>query len=165
MQKTTERQEEASEAVELKEAMEPAADMDAGSDSSTREEVKSEEEEHRFERDHVVKPVVVEPFEGGIYGSIYLSWRSTNIGSILGDAGARVGLEGERRVTRDSWIYARPEAGFDELDQLFSPGGGAGEGSQGDCVFASLYNVGIEIPVWDCGMYSSLSMNAGASST
>lgn len=149
MQKTSERQEEAREAVELKEAMEPATEVDAGSDMS-REEVKSEEEEPRFEREDVAAPDIEKPFNGNIYGSIRLRYRSTDVGSILGDAGSRAGLEGDWRIAQDSWVYARVEAGFnvlDEIDSLLSPGGGGGEGSQGDSVFARLYNVGIETPV------------------
>ena len=150
MQKTSERQEEARDAVELKDTGEPETETGDASDSPVREEVKSEEEEPRFEREAVAKPAIEETFEGNIYGSIRLRYRSTDAGSILGDAGSRVGLEGEWRVAQDSWVYARLEAGFnvlDELDQLLSPGGGAGEGQQGESLFPRLYNVGIETPV------------------
>ena len=36
---------------------------------------------------------------------------------------------------------------LDELDQLLNPGGGAGEGKQGDSLFPRLYTVGMETPV------------------
>lgn len=149
-QRTTERQEEAREAADQEEHKIQAREMDAGSDVS-RKEVKSEEEEPRFEREkEVPKPEVKEPFKGNIYGSIRLRYRSTDAGSILGDAGSRVGLEGDLRVAQDSWVYARLEAGFnvlDELDQLLSPGGSSGESQAGETLFPRLYSIGIETPV------------------
>jgi predicted porin len=116
-----------------------------------RGEVESEGEEPRIEREEVVEKTVVEqPYSGRIYGSLRLRYRSTAEGSILGDAGSRIGLEGEYRTAEESWLYARVEAGFnvlDELDTLLSPGGGAGEGQQGDSFFPRLYTVGIDTPV------------------
>ena len=116
-----------------------------------REEVKSEEEEPRFEREIKDEQLYVkEPFDGDIYGSLRLRYRSTDSGSIFGDAGSRAGFEGEYRTGEDSWAYVRVEAGFnilDELDTLLNPGGSAGESQQGDTLFPRLYLVGIETPV------------------
>jgi|GEM_PF-820646 len=116
-----------------------------------REEVESEAEEPRIDREEIVEKTVVEqPYSGRIYGSLRLRYRSTGEGSIFGDAGSRIGLEGEYRIAQESWLYARVEAGFnilDELDTLLSPGGGAGEGQQGDSFFPRLYTVGIDTPV------------------
>jgi predicted porin len=115
-----------------------------------RDEVKSEEEEPRFEREEEGRVIARERFIGEVYGSIRLRYRSTDAGSILGDSGSRVGLEGEWRTSHDSWVYARVEAGFnvlDELDQILSPGGGAGEGKAGDSVFPRIYTVGVETAV------------------
>ena len=148
--KTTERQQQAEKtaepAAETQQATEAEADID-----QAREEVKSEEEEPRIDREVITeKPAVAEPYEGRIYGSIRLRYRSTEDGSLLGDAGSRLGLEGEYRTSDESWVYARVEAGFnllDELDTLLSPGGGAGEGQQGDSFFPRLYTVGIDTPV------------------
>jgi len=148
-QKTTERQEESREAVEQEKIEAQSKEVDASS-SLTSEEVKSEEEEPRFDREEVAKPVIEEPLSGKIYGSIRLRYRETDAGSIIGDAGSRVGLEGDWRVAQDSWVYGRLEAGFnvlDELDQFFSPGGSSGESEQGESLFPRLYNVGVETPV------------------
>jgi len=149
-QRTTERQEEARETAEQEGGREQAAEADASSEMS-REIVESEEEEPRFEREEEVpKPGVKEPFKGNIYGSIRLRYRSTDVGSIIGDAGSRVGLEGDLRVAQDSWVYARLEAGFnvlDEIDQLLSPGGSSGESQAGETLFPRLYSIGIETPV------------------
>jgi predicted porin len=116
-----------------------------------REEIRSEEEEPRFEREmEPVQPYIEASYKGDVYGSLRLRYRSTDAGSILGDAGSRVGFEGEFRAASDSWAYARVEAGFnvlDELDTLLSPGGSAGESQQGDSLFPRLYLVGIETPV------------------
>jgi predicted porin len=137
--------------TEHQEDVEKAVEQEQDTDSNTaRQEVESEEEEPRFEREEAVRPVVEKKFGGDVYGSLRLRYRSTDIGSILGDAGSRVGLEGEYRAGQDSWAYVRVEAGFnvlDELDTLLSPGGSAGENEQGDSLFPRLYLVGIETPV------------------
>jgi len=149
-QKRSEHEEQVEEHIELQQQTEPVAEKDVVLDKA-REEVKSEEQEPSFEREQEVKkPVVEEPLKGDVYGSIRLHYRTTDAGSIIGDAGSRIGAEGEWRATEDTWVYARVEAGFnllDEIDQLLSPGGGAGEGSQGDSIFARLYSVGIATPV------------------
>ena len=149
-QRTTELQEEIREAAEQKEIKEQAAEADAGSEMS-RQEVKSEEEEPRFEHEEeVAGPVVEKRFDGNIYGSIRLRYRSTEDDWLLGDSGSRVGLEGGWQAIKDSWVYARLEAGFnllDELDQLLSPGGSSGESQTGESLFPRLYTVGIETPV------------------
>jgi predicted porin len=104
-----------------------------------------------LKRDEEPDEVAVdEPFKWEYYGSIRLRYRSTDAGSILGDAGSRAGLEAEWHTAPEAWVYGRLEAGFnvlDELDQLLSPGGSAGEGQQGDSVFPRLYTVGVETPV------------------
>lgn len=150
VQKTSERQEETEELIELEQKTGPASEQDPGLEKA-REEVRSEGQEPDFERkEEVAKPVIKEPFKGNIYGSVRLHYRSTDSGSIFGDAGSRVGAEGEWHTRPDAWLYARVEAGFnvlDELDTLLSPGGSAGEGEQGDSVFPRLYTVGIETPV------------------
>lgn len=116
-----------------------------------RGEVQSEAEEPGIDREDVVEKTAAEqPYSGRIYGSLRLRYRSTDEGGIFGDAGSRIGLEGEYRTAEESWLYARVEAGFnvlDELDTLLSPGGGAGEGQQGDSFFPRLYTVGIDTPV------------------
>lgn len=149
-QKTTEHQRE------LKEATTPASTVEtvtapAADSSKARDEVKSEAEEPAMKREKpVTKPDEEKKFTGEIYGSIRLRYRETSAGGILGDAGSRVGAEGEWRATRDSWGYARVELGFnllDELDQLFSPSGSSGESQQGQSLFPRLYTVGIETPV------------------
>ncbi len=149
-QKTSERQEEAEELVEQEQKTEHVAEEDKELEKA-REKVKSEEQEPRFEReDEVTKPVVKEPFKGDIYGSIRLHYRTTDAGSIFGDAGSRIGAEAEWNARPDAWVYARAEAGFnllDEIDQFLSPGGSSGEGERGDSVFARLYSVGVETPV------------------
>ena len=115
-----------------------------------REEVSSEAEEPKIQREEVVEKTVAErPYSGKVYGSIRLRYRSTDAGTVLGDAGSRVGLEGKYRTDEQSWVYARAEAGFnvlDELDTLLSPGGGGGESQQGDSLFPRLYTVGIDTP-------------------
>lgn len=148
-QRTSEHQEEIREAAEQKELKDQATEVDASSDMS-REEVKSEEEEPRFEREEVAKPDIEEPFKGNIYGSIRLRYRTSDAGSLLGDAGSRAGLEGGWQVAQDSWVYARLEVGFnllDELDQILSPSGSSGESQTGESLFPRLYTVGIETPV------------------
>jgi len=130
--------------------VEPVSEADAEMEQA-REEVLSEAEEPRIEREQVVdKTVAEQPYAGKIYGSLRLRYRSTDVGGIFGDAGSRVGLEGEYRIDQSSWVYARVEAGFnllDELDTLLSPGGGGGESQQGDSLFPRLYTVGIDTPV------------------
>ena len=128
----------------------PVSDADKEIEQA-REEVKSEEEEPRIEREEIVEKTVSEqPYSGKVYGSVRLRYRSTDAGGIFGDAGSRLGLEGEYRIAQDSWVYARVEAGFnllDELDTLLSPGGSGGESEQGDSLFPRLYTVGIDTPV------------------
>jgi len=144
--KISRHQEEIEKAVEAGQVEETDADAD-----KVRHEVKSEEEEPRFEREQEAgRTMPGDRFSGEVYGSIRLRYRSTDAGSILGDSGSRIGLEGEWRTGLDSWAYTRVEAGFnvlDEIDQLLSPGGGAGEGKAGDSVFPRLYTVGVETPV------------------
>ncbi|UCB55570.1 MAG: porin [Thiotrichales bacterium] len=148
--KTTERQQQAEGVVQPAAETEQAPVEEASIDQA-REEVKSEEEEPQIDRKEVTeKPAVVQPYAGRVYGSIRLRYRSTAQGSIFGDAGSRLGLEGEYRTSEDSWAYARVEAGFnllDELDTLLDPGGAAGEGQQGDSFFPRLYTVGIDTPL------------------
>ena len=148
-QKTTERQEKIEEAIEQEQKIEQAPAVGKEQEKA-REEVKSEEEEPRFEREEeIAQPVAKDPFDGDVYGSIRLRYRTSDNGSILGDSGSRIGLEGEYLTGQESWAYARVEVGFnvlDELDQLLTPGGGAGEGKQGDSLFPRLYSVGIETP-------------------
>jgi len=149
-QNRSEREEQVDGFIEQQQQTEPVPEKDMVLEKA-RKEVKSEEQEPSFDREQVVKkPVVKEPLKGDIYGSIRLHYRSIDAGSIFGDAGSRIGAEGEWRTTPDTWVYARVEAGFnllDELDTLLTPGGGAGEGDQGESVFARLYTVGIETPV------------------
>lgn len=148
-QRTTRHQEEIREAVEQEEVKEQASKIDTGSEEA-RDEVKSEAEEPALKREEAELTYIKDRFTGRIYGSIRLRYRSTGEGSILGDAGSRAGLEGGWQVAKDSWAYARLEAGFnvlDELDTLLSPGGGSGESQQGESIFPRLYTVGIETPV------------------
>lgn len=148
-QKRSEHEVQLEELVEQQQT-EPVPEKDEKLDKA-REEVKSEAQEPSFEREEKpTKPVVKEPLKGDIYGSIRLRYRTTDSGSILGDAGSRIGAEGDWQAAQDTWVYGRVEAGFnllDEIDQLLSPGGGAGEGNQGESVFARLYSVGIETSV------------------
>ena len=149
-QRTIQHQEEFKEAVEQREIMQPETEQPA-KPGSAREEVRSEGEEPRFEREPTVaQPEIEQRFKGKVYGSIRLRYRSIDAGSLFGDAGSRVGLEGEWHATPESYVYGRLEAGInllDELDQLFSPGGSAGEGEIGQSLFPRLYNIGIETPV------------------
>jgi hypothetical protein len=149
-QKTSEHQQELREAAEPKSNVE-AVTAPAADSSTAREEVKSEAEEPAMKREEPVTPLDEKKrFTGTIYGSIRLRYRETSAGGLFGDAGSRVGAEGEWRATQDSWGYARVELGFnvlDELDQLFSPGGSSGESQQGESLFPRLYTVGIETPV------------------
>ncbi|MGB5517553.1 MAG: hypothetical protein WBO73_03685 [Gammaproteobacteria bacterium] len=149
-QSTTEHQQE-SDALELRQQETVEASEVDQDQANAQKEVKSEEEEPSFKREEKVPEVVVkEPLKGNLYGSIRLRYRSTDAGSILGDAGSRAGLEAEWHTGPDAWVYARLEAGFnvlDELDTLLSAGGGGGESEQGDSVFPRLYTVGIETPV------------------
>ena len=150
-QKSSERREEVEEFVQeardKAELKPPDAVEDEGL-KKARETVRSEEEEPRIEtREDILDGIVEDPLSGKIYGSIRLHYRATDQGSIYGDAGSRIGAEGEWRTRPDAWMYVRLEAGFnllDELDTLLSPGGGAGESQQGDSVFPRLYTVGIE---------------------
>ena len=133
-------------------ATDPTTTVATGPTQQTaQEEVRSEAEEPALKRDEEPDEVAVdEPFKWEYYGSIRLRYRSTDAGSILGDAGSRAGLEAEWHTAPEAWVYGRLEAGFnvlDELDQLLSPGGSAGEGEQGDSVFPRLYTVGVETPV------------------
>ena len=148
-QATVERQDSPEKAVETTHQPEQSVEADEQLEKA-REEVLSEAEEPRIEREEVVeKTVAEEPYTGKVYGSLRLRYRSTDEGSIFGDAGSRVGLEGEYRIDQQSWVYARVEAGFnllDELDTLLSPGGGAGESQQGESLFPRLYTVGIDTP-------------------
>lgn len=150
-QKSIERREEVEEFVQeardKAEVKPPDAVEDEGL-KKTRETVRSEEEEPRIEaREDILDGIVEDPLSGKIYGSIRLHYRATDQGSIFGDAGSRIGAEGEWRTRPDAWMYVRFEAGFnllDELDALLSPGGSGGESEQGDSVFPRLYTVGIE---------------------
>lgn len=148
--RTGERQDSPDQAVEQDLKPDQASTVDPEIEQA-REEVKSEEEEPRIEREEIVEKTVVEqPYSGKIYGSLRLRYRSTDAGSIFGDAGSRVGLEGEYRIDQASWVYGRVEAGFnllDELDSLLSSGGSGGESEQGDSLFPRLYTVGIDTPV------------------
>ena len=154
-QKTSERQDVIREAAEQEGAMEQTVDEQATeakpASDTPRKEVESEGEEPRFEREReITEPVTRERFDGRIYGSVRLRYRSTDVGSVLGDAGSRAGLEGDLKIARDSWVSGRVEVGFnllDEIDTLLSPGGGSGESEQGDSLFPRLYSVGIETPV------------------
>ena len=133
-------------------AADPTTRVETGPTQQTaQEEVRSEAEEPTLKRDEEAEEFVVdEPLKWDFYGSIRLRYRTTDAGSILGDAGSRAGLEAEWHIAPETWIYGRLEAGFnvlDELDQLLSPGGSAGEGQQGDSVFPRLYTVGVETPV------------------
>jgi hypothetical protein len=150
-QKSIERREEVEEFVQEARDQAEVKPPDAVEDEGlkkTRETVRSEEEEPRIEaREDILDGIVEDPLSGKIYGSIRLHYRATDQGSIFGDAGSRVGAEGEWRTRPDAWMYVRLEAGFnllDELDTLVSPGGSAGESQQGDSVFPRLYTVGIE---------------------
>ena len=152
-QKSIERRDEVEEFVqEARDQAEvkPPDAVEAEGPKRAREEVRSEEEEPRIEtREDILDGVVEDSLNGKIYGSIRLHYRSTDIGSIFGDAGSRFGVEGEWRTRPDAWMYVRLEAGFnilDELDVLLSPGGSSGESEQGDSVFPRLYTLGIETP-------------------
>ncbi len=149
-EKTSIRQKEAEHPAEQQKIPRQEPALDEGLEQA-REETRSEEDEPQFKREADVSGEIVEaPFKGDVYGSVRLHFRSTDEGTILGDSGSRLGAEAEWRTRSDSWFYARVEAGFnllDEVDQLLNPGGGAGEGKQGDSLFARLYNVGIETPV------------------
>ncbi len=149
-QKTTKHPEEIREAVELKVFEESLAAVDTGTDTA-REEVRSEAEEPSLIRDEpVTEPDEEKALTGYIYGSIRLRYRETQAGGFFGDAGSRVGAQGEWRITQDNWAYTRVELGFnllDELDALLSPGGSAGEDEQGESVFPRLYTVGVETPI------------------
>ena len=149
-EKSVDRHESAEQAVE--QARQPARVSAVEEEiEKAREEVRSEAEEPRIEREEIVEKTVAEqPYTGKIYGSVRLRYRSTDAGSVLGDAGSRVGLEGEYRIDQQSWVFARLEVGFnllDELDTLLSPGGSGGESEQGDSLFPRLYTVGIDTPV------------------
>ena len=111
--------------------------------------IQEEQEPHLDVEKETTTTIAEERLKGKIYGSIRLHVRETSSGSVFGDAGSRIGAEAELRTRPDTWIYARAEAGFnvlDEIDTLLTPGGGAGEGQQGDSVFPRLYSVGIETP-------------------
>ena len=150
VQKTIEQQQELRAVTAPKPAANTTPEPDLES-SKAREEVKSEAEEPAMKRDEAVTESDEERrFSGEIYGSIRLRYRETDAGGIFGDAGSRVGAEGEWRASQDSWGYARVELGFnllDELDQLFSPSGSSGERQQGESLFPRLYTVGVETPV------------------
>ena len=149
-QKTSERHEKLGDTPRKNETEALLTERDAGSETA-REEVRSEAEEPGLKREEAVTEVDEEkPFTGNLYGSIRLRYRETDEGGFLGDAGSRVGAEGEWRASQDSWAYARVELGFnllDELDQLFSPSGSSGESQAGQTLFPRLYTVGIETPV------------------
>ena len=157
-QTTIERQEKAEELAEQEDEKKQAP-VDGARLEKAREAVLAEEDEPRSEREKKVEKAIFKPsLEGKIYGSIRLHYRSTDQGSIFGDAGSRLGAEGGWRTRPDAWLYARIEAGFnvlDELDQLLSPGGSSGEGEQGDSVFTRLYSIGIETP----GLVASVGKN------
>ena len=150
VQTTVDRRESAEQAVGRDDQAQPVAQVGEEIERA-REEVKSEAEEPRIEREEIVDKTMAEkPYAGKIYGSLRLRYRSTDAGSVFGDAGSRLGLEGEYRIDQQSWVYARLEAGFnllDELDSLLSSGGSAGESQQGDSLFPRLYSVGIDTPV------------------
>ena len=118
-QKTTERHEKIEQAVEQEQKIDQAPQVDEGQDKA-REQVTSEDEEPRFEREaEITEPVAKERFGGDVYGSIRLRYRTSDEGSLVGDSGSRIGLEGEYRTGPDSWAYARVEAGFNMLDELY----------------------------------------------
>ena len=151
-QKTTEHQEELRKTAEQNVKREESVAADDAATETARDEVKSEAEEPALKREEpVTEPDKDKVFTAKIYGSLRLRYRETDVaGGLFGDAGSRVGAEGEWRVARDSWVYGRLEAGFnllDELDQLFSPSGSAGESQQGESLFPRLYTVGVETPV------------------
>ena len=155
VQKSFDRREEAEEyeqqqqAQEREQAVETQPDAaDTAASKKARDEVRSEEQEPRIEpMEKTLDGIVEDPLDGKIYGSIRLHYRATDQGTILGDAGSRIGVEGEWRTRPDAWMYIRAEAGFnvlDELDAFLSPGGSGGESEQGDSVFPRLYTLGIE---------------------
>ena len=115
-----------------------------------QKKIKEEEQEPQLDiEEETALSIEDEKLKGKIYGSIRLHVRETVSGSVFGDAGSRFGAEAELRTRPDTWVYARVEAGFnvlDEIDTLLTPGGGAGEGKQGDSVFPRLYSLGIETP-------------------
>lgn len=152
-QKSIERRDEVEEFVQEARDQAEVKPPDAAVDEDmkkTRETVRSEEQEPRIEaREDILDGIVEDPLSGKIYGSIRLHYRAADPGSIFGDAGSRIGAEGEWRTRPDAWMYVRLEAGFnllDELDVLLSPGGSGGESEQGDSVFPRLYTLGIETP-------------------
>ena len=149
-QKTSVHQQELKQTGERREAGEPVRSQDEGSDTA-REEVQSEAEAPPLKREEAVTiPDQEKLFTGKIYGSLRLRYRETDAGGLFGDAGSRVGAEGEYRASQDSWVYARVELGFnllDELDQLFSPSGSSGESQQGESLFPRLYTIGVETPL------------------
>jgi predicted porin len=89
------------------------------------------------------KPNAVKP-----YASARLRYRVEEDGDgVWGDAGSRLGAEGQVQVRPRTWLLGRVEAGvslLDEIDLLLNPGGQAAERQRGDTVFLRLGYVGIE---------------------
>ena len=152
VRKTTEHHEEIRTTVEQKAEREGSVARDDADTGAARDEVQSEAEAPALKREEPVTELEEkEILTGKIYGSLRLRYRETDVaGGLFGDAGSRIGAEGEWRVAQDSWVYGRLEAGFnllDELDQLFSPSGSSGESQQGESLFPRLYTVGVETPI------------------
>jgi len=118
----------------------------------TREREQSAEEDPLTARQSVKidNPVLHEitPNRFSFYGSLRMRYRSTDIESLLGDGGTRVGTDGAWQFIPEYWLLGRFEVGFkifDHLDQIIDPGS-QGNGTIVDDIFLRLAYVGVEFP-------------------
>ena len=105
----------------------------------------------RREVERVEEPVVEKKRTTGfdVYGSARIRYRSQDTVEEFQDGGSRIGADVEWRVTPETFVYGRFEAGFNLLtgiDELTNPGEKAGE-EFSDTIFRRLGYVGLDNPV------------------
>ena len=115
-----------------------------------REQEASEDPLSQRQSDKTDNPALYEikPNRFTLYGSLRLRYRETQVDSIIGDGGTRLGADGAYQFVPNYWLLGRLESGFklfDNLDQILDPGG-QGEGFLSNDVFLRLAYVGIEFP-------------------
>lgn len=115
-----------------------------------REQAASEDPLDQRQSEKIDNPALHEimPNRYTFYGSLRLRYRETDLKTVLGDGGTRLGTDGAWQFVPDYWLLGRIEAGFklfDNLDQLLDPGS-QGDGTITDDIFLRLAYVGIEFP-------------------
>ncbi len=90
----------------------------------------------------------IKPNTFSFYTSLRFRYRQTTHETIFADGGTRAGINGEYQIFPNYWVLGRGEMGFklfDNIDQIFDPGGQGNE-RNGEDVFLRLGYVGLETP-------------------